>query len=209
MPRPSRFAVLALLALLPACATSDPGATPSPSPTATPGPQLRCSAEDAEVAEATGLDDLPDPVVRVRAEITAAARECDYAELESIARRLGPSFTYDDQGPRRGDTIQASGYWRNREVQGDPVLTRLVFLLNLPWSSVTFDGADSPADLGSGEVTVYSWPSTTSDGIWGELEEIYPATDVAQWRADGVYLGERVSITEAGRWFEFAPARRT
>ena len=209
MPRPSRLAALALvLATAVSCVAEDSDEDPSPTPTVTAGPVNECSAQDMDVDEPEDLGTLDTAAASTRTDIVAAARACDYEELQELARQHGETFAFGDRGVQRGVDVQPGVWWRDRETQGDEVMERLVVLLSLRWS--TAEGLTAEEAAGADQdVTVYVWPRAwnveeSEDADWKALEQIYPAVDVAGWRSGGRYGGERVMITEQGRWLAFA-----
>jgi hypothetical protein len=124
-------------------------------------------------------------VARTRERIVAAAVACDYEGLAAIGREGGTEFKFT-----LGPDTDAAAFWRERERSGDPVLARLVKVLDR--SSYR-------------EGDVYVWPSAFREGAtaedWASLEGLYPPEELAAMRREGLgYMGVRVGLHANGAW---------
>ncbi|QSQ27994.1 hypothetical protein JY651_05560 [Pyxidicoccus parkwayensis] len=120
----------------------------------------------------------------MRRRIIAAAVACDYAALAKLADENGKGLRYsfgDGEGP--------AAYWRRVEQQGEPVLARMVQVLNLPYAK-------------QGEA--YYWPAvhvTNADKDWQAVVGVYPEKQIQAMKQGGTgYLGLRVGISAKGDW---------
>lgn len=148
------------------------GASPCSASTLSPKPK-RPSTSLSPKAEA------------MRRRIIAAAVACDYATLTALSREVGKEFNL-----ALGGEADVGTFWRKREEQGEPVLSRLVRVLNLP-------------HVGEGEF--YLWPSAAGmfrkDKDWKAVEGLYPPQALAQWKAsEKGYAGLRTGIHINGDW---------
>lgn len=192
---------VALFFVMAACRpadTVDPTPTPE-TPTPDPAAQAACSA--AELSPALPDQELPEETARMRADIAAAAVECDYEELERLAQAGERPFNFSfGAGP--GDS--AADHWRqledeeaDLEVTGD-----LVRLLGL-----------EPATVDAGDDTIYVWPAAATrdvptDEDWEALAQVLPEEAVSQMRQESETLGigylyYRIGITQDGDWIYF------
>ena len=148
------------------------GASPCSASTLSPEPKPPAKGLSAE-AEA------------MRRRIIAAAVACDYATLTALSREVGKEFNL-----ALGGEADVGTFWRKREEQGEPVLSRLVRVLNLP-------------HVGEGEF--FLWPSAAGmfrkDKDWKAVEGLYPPETLAQWKAsEKGYAGLRTGIHINGDW---------
>lgn len=209
MKRRGGLTALALAVLLAACGGGSdtrtgpgtPSSTTTPATTATRGGGADCSAAglNEDVSEPAGL---PDAVATMRKEILNAAVRCDYELLEALALRgaVGFQYSFGQQSPEG-----AAEFWREHEREGDPVLATMVKLLALPYATTEVGQDERPADRGAKRH--YFWPSAhgerPSEADWDELESVYPAAKVEEFRRHGSYLGYRLAITGKGDWVYF------
>jgi len=121
----------------------------------------------------------------MRQRIIAAAVACDYTALNTLADENGKAvrFTF-------GDATNAGEYWRASEKLNNPVLARIVKVLNLPYAK---------------QGNLYFWPAVhvtgpTSDKDWSAITGVYPEDEIEGMRDQGSYLGIRVGITPEGDW---------
>ncbi|HZI12402.1 MAG TPA: hypothetical protein VE153_18610 [Myxococcus sp.] len=187
-------------------APAQPPAPPEATPRATPEPAAaardagvqaagpstpdagsgKCSAATLSPEATAARPVLPAPVESMRRRIVAAAVACDYAALKALGSEKGKglSFTF-------GVAEDPAVYWREAEEQGEPVLARIVRVLNLPYAK----------DEG-----VFVWPAVhvtgpKSEADWKSLEGLYPEEQLRSMReADVGYLGLRVGISAKGDW---------
>ncbi|WP_254614250.1 hypothetical protein [Myxococcus sp. CA056] len=148
---------------------------------------VKCSAMDLPLPEPrTGPPPPPKAVEDMRRRIIAAARACDYAQLSKLADEKGKSvrFTFGD-----GDDVAA--YWKEREAEGEPILARLVNVLDLPYA------------LQGG---IYYWPWLHVTGVknpedWKALSDVYSEAELKGMRETrDSYYGLRVGISKTGDW---------
>ncbi len=168
--------------------TTDAGApTPRPEDAGAAGSAQgpRCSASTLSAEPSAARPSLPPVVESMRRRIVTAAVACDYETLATLARENGADFNIGF-----GPETDVAATWRKQEQQGVPLLAMLVKVLNLPNAK---------------EETFYLWPSAYRTGEtpedWKALEGLYPAEQLARWRAseDG-YVGFRTAIDESGDW---------
>jgi hypothetical protein len=145
----------------------------------------RCSASTLGPEPKPARPTLPPEVESMRRRIIAAAVACDYETLTVLSREKGEEFNlgFDDEA-------DLAAFWRKREQQGDPVLARLVRVLNLPYS---------------GEGEHYLWPSAASvfrkAKDWEAIEGLYPPETIAGWKGtERGYTGLRTGIHVNGDW---------
>ncbi|HEX5754220.1 MAG TPA: hypothetical protein VFZ09_49010 [Archangium sp.] len=148
----------------------------------------RCSASTLSPEPKPAQPPLPPAVESMRRRIIAAAVACDYERLEALTHETGQGFTasFGD------DRVNVAEYWRKSETRdGDPVLARIVKLLNLPHAK-------------SGGL--YVWPSAYGEHPkpkdWKALESVYTPEQLAQMRSvtGGGYVGFRLGIHSNGDW---------
>jgi hypothetical protein len=129
---------------------------------------------------------LPPAVDAMRRRIIAAAVACDYAALAALGDENGKGLKFSF-GIEKNPAV----YWREMEQQGDPVMARMVKVLQLPHLKAS---------------SQYVWPALfitgpKTEADWKSLEGLYPAEQLRNMRdADVGYLGLRVSITAKGDW---------
>lgn len=156
----------------------------APSPAPADAGSAACSAGTLSAKTMVPMPPPPPPVERMRRQIIAAAVACDYAALAKLADENGKGvrFTF---GPGK----DAVAYWRRVEAEGEPVLARMVQVLNLPYAK--------QGDL-------YFWPAvhvTNADKDWQAVVGVYPEKQVQAMKAGGTgYLGLRVGISAKGDW---------
>lgn len=172
---------------------------PAPAPVAAPpvvdkapeAPQdagagaARCSASTLSPESKPLSKGLSTEAEAMRRRIIAAAVACDYAALTALSQEVGKEFNL-----ALGGEADVGTFWRKREEQGEPVLSRLVRVLNLP-------------HVGEGEF--YLWPSAAGmfrkDKDWKAVEGLYPPETLAQWKAsEKGYAGLRTGIHINGDW---------
>lgn len=150
-------------------------------------PDAGSAACSAGTLSAKTLIPMPPPpplAEGMRRRIIAAAVACDYAALAKLAHENGKGlrFTF-------GDGRDPAAYWREAEKQGEPVLARMVQVLNLP-----------PAKQGD----LYFWPAvhvTGAEKDWKAVSGVYPEAQLRAMREGGSgYLGLRLGITAKGDW---------
>ncbi len=144
-----------------------------------------CSASGLSPRATPASPVLPAPTESMRQRIIAAAVACDYAALDTLADENGKAVRFSF-----GDGTDAGEYWRAAEKLGNPVLARIVKVLNLPYAK---------------EGNLYFWPAVhvtgaTSDKDWAAITGVYPKNEVEEMRDQGSYLGIRVGITPEGDW---------
>jgi hypothetical protein len=172
--------------------TPDAGASAAQTDAGTPGATTgRCSASTLSPEPKPAQPPLPAAVESMRRRIIAAAVACDYRRLAALTREKGKGFTASF-----GDVEDVASYWRELETShGEPVLARMVKLLNLPYAK-------------SGDL--YVWPSVHGENAkpedWKAVEEVYTPEEIAEMRSimDG-YIGLRLGIKPNGDW-QFAVA---
>lgn len=165
--------MIASLALLPAATACS--ASASPPPVAQPG--------------------LPSPVAATRNEILAAARACDFEDLDRLARRGGNQFSYSF-----GADGDPAGFWRRAEAAGRPVLGDLAALLGLPFAARPTAGGQQ-----------WVWPSAYAYDRWADvpptakeaLAPLYGKDDLRRFEQFGAYTGYRVGVGQDGDWLFF------
>jgi hypothetical protein len=145
----------------------------------------RCSASTLSPEPKPTQHPLPPKVESMRRRIIAAAVACDYEALTALSQEEGKEFNLSFEGEADLATL-----WRKREQQGEPVLERLVRVLNLPFS---------------GEGEHYLWPSAASvfrkAKDWEAIEGLYPPETIAQWKGTKKgYTGLRTGIHLNGDW---------
>ena len=194
-------AVLVLGALLLGATPQLPAATspgaPSPgsaaaTPTKKSGP-ARCSASGLSSEPTPAQPPLPPAVESMRRRIIAAAVACDYVALAVLARENGSRFDFISSYSG-GRTDDVAGFWRWKEEElGEPLLARLVKVLNLPYAQVR-DGFFWP------EMSVR--PLTPGDSkVIGELYPADKVPDLLSNQSDPrEYDGLRVVILARGDW---------
>ncbi|MBJ6761885.1 hypothetical protein JGU66_14015 [Myxococcaceae bacterium JPH2] len=121
----------------------------------------------------------------MRRRIVAAAVSCDYAELAKLADEHGRGlrFTF-------GSAPDVAAYWRDmEEAKGDPILGRLVRVLNMPYVK---------------QGQLYLWPTAAREGATAKefdaLQGLYPEVQVRSMKKAKSYLGLRVGISPSGDW---------
>jgi len=160
--------------------TTTPATTTSPAVPA-------CSAAGLPMpAEQEGL---PEPVADARRAIAAAAIECDYATLESLA---GPDLVTSFGG----GGFEMIPMWEEEGTY--PALALLVELFDTPYAFE--DYVDLPRH--------YYWPSAFVYDSWEEIPPaemealltVYTQDELDQSAEFGTYALWRIGITEAGDW---------
>ncbi|OJH37971.1 hypothetical protein BON30_26990 [Cystobacter ferrugineus] len=121
----------------------------------------------------------------MRRRIVAAAVACDYAALAALGDEQGKSLRFSF-GPDEDLAL----FWRKAEQeQGQPVLARLVKILNLPYTK-------------QGEL--YVWPTAFRDNATAQdfdaLEGILPDAQLQAMKRERSYYGLRVGISGNGDW---------
>ncbi|NVJ21112.1 hypothetical protein HUW62_07775 [Myxococcus sp. AM011] len=123
----------------------------------------------------------------MRERIMAAARACDYAELAKLVDEKGKSVRFSF-----GDGDDAVAYWKEQEAQGEPVLARIVQVLELPYAK---------------QGDIYYWPWLHVTGLKTPedrkaLAGIYSDKELKgmQEAFDDAYVGLRVGISKTGDW---------
>jgi hypothetical protein len=144
-----------------------------------------CSASTLSPEPKRPATPLSPKAEAMRRRIIAAAVACDYAALTALSREVGKEFNL-----ALGGEADVGTFWRKREEQGEPVLSRLVRVLNLP-------------HVGEGEF--FLWPSAAGmfrkDKDWKAVEGLYPPETLAQWKAsEKGYAGLRTGIHVNGDW---------
>ncbi len=137
---------------------------------------------------------LPAAVAAMRAQIVAAASDCDYEALARLAL-AGNGFTYSF-----GEQGQPAAYWRAAESGGRMVMRSLVEILDTPFATRTVEGT-----------THYVWPSSYASEHWDDvpaadreaLGRLYGEDELRRFEQFGSYIGDRVGITENGDWIFF------
>ncbi len=163
--------------------TVPPATTSSVAPE--PQPPLICVKTPVASFDAANL---PDKVAETARSILAAVAACDAARITALA---GPDFSY--------------GVGR-----GDPVPPWAVFKFDLAWAPrllATRPTLDTFRDGSRVFEEFYVWPaaatatSTASDADWKAAEALHRASDLAKWRAAGIYPGPRLMIRPNGQWW--------
>ncbi|WP_253910478.1 hypothetical protein, partial [Pyxidicoccus fallax] len=143
-----------------------------------------CSAGRLSAKTQIQIPPLPPPVEGMRRRIITAAVKCDLAALSTLANENGKGLRFSF-----GDGKDPAAFWKQAEDAGEPVLARLVQVLNLPAAK-------------QGEL--YFWPAvhvTNAEKDWAALTGIYPEAQLQAMREGGTgYLGLRVGITAKGDW---------
>lgn len=149
----------------------------------------KCSAMGLPVPPAAtgGPPPPPKAVQSMRERIMAAARACDYAELAKLVDEKGKSVRFSF-----GDGDDAVAYWKEQEAQGEPVLARIVQVLELPYAK---------------QGDIYYWPWLHVTGLKTPedrkaLAGIYSDKELKgmQEAFDDAYVGLRVGISKTGDW---------
>ncbi|MCP3169472.1 hypothetical protein [Myxococcus qinghaiensis] len=149
----------------------------------------KCSAMGVPVRPAAtgGPPPPPKAVESMRNRIMAAARACDYAELAKLVDEKGKSVRFSF-----GDGDDAVAYWKEQEAQGEPVLARIVQVLELPYAK---------------QGDIYYWPWLHVTGLKTPqdrkaLTGIYSDEELKgmQEAFDDAYVGLRVGISKTGDW---------
>lgn len=151
--------------------------------------EVFCSATDS--GNTLSEQELPEPVAQLRERLFAAAGECDYAQLGTLAQaRDGFNHSFGGEG-------SPEQFWRGQETNftGEPMYA-LQIVLSLP---VAQDGAGS-----------YVWPSAAVEGAtdadWQAVVDsgLYLQEELDEMRAAGAgYTGWRTAITPDGEWQYF------
>jgi hypothetical protein len=143
-----------------------------------------CSAATLSRRPQAPVPPPPPPVEDMRRRILTAAAACDYAALAKLADENGKGLRVSF-----GDATDPEAFWRSAEAKGEPVLARMVQVLELPAAK-------------QGEA--YYWPAvhvTHADKDWGALSDVYPEAQVRAMRQGGTgYLGLRLGISTKGDW---------
>ena len=182
-----------LLAAVPPPPTA-PGNPPSAGAAAARKPGAApCSASGLSSEPAPAQPPLPPPVESMRRRIVAAAVACDYVALAVLARENGSRFSFSTYSISSDDP---AAFWRKRESYGEPVLARLVKVLQLPhaqredryiWPALSLHPAVTPEDV----------------KVIGQL---FPADEIAAVIADPYaskdYQGTTLVILANGDWLE-------
>ncbi|WP_223756309.1 hypothetical protein [Myxococcus sp. RHSTA-1-4] len=130
-----------------------------------------CSAGTLSAKTHIPIPPPPPAVERMRRAIITAAVACDYAALGALANENGQGLRFSFNGGK--DPV---AFWRKAEAEGEPVLARMVQVLNLP---------------GAKQGDLYFWPA------------VHVTNAENDWKAkDGGtgYLGLRLGITSKGDW---------
>ncbi|WP_240360646.1 hypothetical protein [Pyxidicoccus caerfyrddinensis] len=150
-------------------------------------PDAGSAACSAGTLSAKTLIPIPPPpplVEGMRRRIIAAAVACDYAALAKLADANGKGLRFSF-----GDGKDPAAAWRKAEQEGEPVLARMVQVLNL-----------SPAKQGD----LYFWPAvhvTGAEKDWQAVVGVYPEKQLRAMKEGGTgYLGLRVGISAKGDW---------
>ncbi|MFP2931938.1 hypothetical protein ACLESO_43580 [Pyxidicoccus sp. 3LG] len=143
-----------------------------------------CSASKLSPRAQPAQPPLPAPVESMRSRIIAAAVACDYAALARLADEQGKSVRFSF-----GDGDDPVEYWREEERNGDPVLARMVRILQLPYAK---------------QDNLYFWPAvhvTNAPKDWKAVAGIYTEQELRGMKeAMEAYLGLRVGISTEGDW---------
>ncbi len=158
--------------------------TPPEAPRDAGAGAARCSASTLSPEPKPAQPPLPEKAEAMRRRIIAAAVACDYETLTALSVEEGKEFNAGS-----GETDLAT-FWRKQEQQGEPVLARLVRILNLPYS---------------GEGEHYLWPSAAGmfrkAKDWEAIEGLYPPETIAKWKGtERGYTGLRTGIHLNGDW---------
>ncbi|MFP2903755.1 hypothetical protein ACLESD_01520 [Pyxidicoccus sp. 3LFB2] len=150
-------------------------------------PDAGSAACSAGTLSAKTLIPMPPPpplVEGMRRRIIAAAVACDYAALAKLADDNGKGLRFSFGGGK-----DPAAAWRAAEQQGEPVLARMVQVLNLP--------SAKQGDL-------YFWPAvhvTGSEKDWKAVSGVYPEAQLRAMKEGGSgYLGLRLGISAKGDW---------
>ncbi len=127
----------------------------------------------------------PPPLVEgMRRRIIAAAVACDYQALAKLGDENGKGLRVSF-----GDASNVAAFWRDAEKGGEPVLARMVQLLNLPYAK---------------QEGLYYWPAvhvTGAEKDWQALSGVYPEKQLRAMQEGGTgYLGLRLGISAKGDW---------
>lgn len=134
---------------------------------------------------------VPAAVEAARDRIVEAARACD---LDAVAAMAAAQFhfTFGD------NEVPPASFWRDAELQGEPVMRMLVLSLHLE------PVVERVPETGQ---TFYVWPGAAGRSAqprhWEALDGLYPDADLARWRREGVFYGYRVGFTASGEWLYF------
>jgi hypothetical protein len=130
-------------------------------------------------------------------EIREAATENDLERLAELALGGDGGFTASF-GLTFNTPEELAAYWSRLQDEGEPITDTILGLLCLP---VHTSVAASPTGE---ERVIFVSPRVMSDQATAEdrrqLEEALGAERVRDWWADGMYLGWRMGIDEAGDW---------
>jgi len=153
-------------------------------PTAADAGSAACSAGTLSPRTQIPIPPPPPPVEGMRRRIIAAAVACDYAALAALADENGKGLRYSFGGGK-----DPAAFWREAEAAGEPVLARMVQVLNLPHAK-------------QGDLLV--WPAvhaTNAEKDWKALAGVYPEAQLQAMKEGGSgYLGLRLGITSKGDW---------
>jgi hypothetical protein len=145
---------------------------------------VACSAGVLSAQTQIQIPPPPPAVESMRRRIIAAAVACDYAALGALANENGRGLRFSF-GPGKDPVA----FWREAEASGEPVLARMVHVLNLP---------------GARQGDLYLWPAvhvTHAERDWKALAGVYPDQQLQAMREGGSgYLGLRLGITSQGDW---------
>ena len=143
-----------------------------------------CSAARLSAKTQSPIPPPPPLVEGMRRRIIAAAVACDYAALAKLADENGKGLRFSF-----GDGREPAASWRKAEQDGEPVLARMVQVLDL-----------SPAKQGN----LYFWPAvhvTGAEKDWKAVVGVYPEKQLQAMKEGGTgYLGLRVGISAKGDW---------
>jgi hypothetical protein len=194
-------ALALLAAAVSGCAGSDTRetrSTPAPSAAATKASPSATSSTTSATCSAAEVDpplpaqpELPAPVGQLRADIDAAAADCDYERLESLALDGDSEFTASF-----GEPASPADHWRQEEEAGREPMRMLRGVLRL--THAERDGR-------------YVWPAAFARDTWEEvtaqereeLQTLFDERDLRGFEQFGAYVGHRVVTTAAGDWLAF------
>lgn len=143
----------------------------------------------------TPPDGLSDAARSTVKEILDAADSGDIDRLAELALRGEASFTASF-GEDFASPEELAAYWR--DIGGDEIAATIAALLRMPtYTTTTHDAEGNP-------VEIYVSPRALSEDATEvdrrALEDALGSERVADWWADGMYLGYRVGIDETGDW---------
>ncbi|MDB5096081.1 MAG: hypothetical protein JWM80_502 [Cyanobacteria bacterium RYN_339] len=137
-----------------------------------------CSSTGRD-AQVPPIAALPAPIAEMRAQIAAAAADCDFDRLEQLALPGEFHYDYDVDGDHQ---LHPADFWRKKEAAGEKLLLTMVEALRAPYRVVM--AADGKTPL------TYIWPG---DDQSAGMSAFYRAGGLGGWHlflaANGDWAG--------------------